>query len=149
MQKAFVDQPGIYSKELVDSQPLQLLTKADEYNVLVTGFSGRGPQKRQSDIRLWLDDPGMYLKFSLPSLRRYPSIVQYVKISVDDSLLVPLTPIEEMDWVAEEVYKVKEPIIYARTFVRAFLKAMGTQTITKKPRKRVRYWADLPKCLVL
>lgn len=147
MRKAFQDQPPLYTAESLAHDQWQKITQPEEYNVLVAGFSGRAPQKRQTDVRLWLDDPGMYLKFSLPSLRRYPSQVRYVKISVDDSLLIPLTPIEEMDLVAQEIYKVKEPIIYARTFVRSFLKALGTRALSKKAEKKSSFLGGLTEVL--
>lgn len=43
--------------------------------------------------------------------------------------------IEEMDLVATEVYKVKEPIIYARSFVRTFLKAAAANKLKKRAAK--------------
>lgn len=96
------------------------------YNVMVVGFAGRAPIKYQNDVRIYLDESDLYLKFSLPALRLYNSRVTRIEAVVNDTTRIPLQLIEEMDAVAKEVYKVKEPIIYARTFVRSMAKAIGT-----------------------
>jgi hypothetical protein len=147
MIEAFKDQPALYPGKVNPENNMNIITQPEKYNVLVTSFSGRAPIKRQEDVRLYLHDPDLYLKFSLPSLHRYRSQVKSIKISVNDSLLVPLTPIEDMDLVAQEVYKVKEPIIYARAFVRAFLKAIGSRTISNKAEERSRFLGGLTKLL--
>jgi hypothetical protein len=145
--KAFRDQPGVYQFEQPEQDELNKITKPHTYNVLVTGFAGRAPYKRQNDVRLFLNDPVMYLKFSLPSLRLYPSQVKYVKFQVADTLSKPVPLIEEMDVVAKEVYKVKEPIIYARAFVRSFLKAAGTRTVSNKAEKKSNFLGGLAEVL--
>lgn len=124
--KAYQEQP----LEAPDTEELHLITQPRDYNVLVNVFSGRAPVKHQNDLRLYLDESDTYLKFSLPSLETYPTRVSFVEVIVNDrdEYFIPL--IEEMDVVAKEVYKVKEPIIYARAMVRAILKAMASNKIT-------------------
>lgn len=110
----------------VNRAALQSIRDGSRFNVLLVGFAGRAPLKYQNDVRLYLDEHDLYLKFSLPALRLYQSRVAGVQAVVNDTLQVPLQLIERMDMVAREVYKVKEPIIYARTFVRSLAKAVGT-----------------------
>ena len=132
MLQAFNDQPDIYSFEQPDRESMQRIKNPGDYNVLITGFAGRAPIKKQNDVRLYLDDKDLYLKFSLPSLHLYQSQVQSVEVIFDDTLAAPLYLMEEMDVVAKEMYKIKEPIIYARAFARSFVKAIGTNVISKE-----------------
>ena len=125
MLEAINEQPNL-SRFDVDKQALQQIKNPGTYNVMVVGFAGRAPIKYQNDVRLYLDKSDLYLKFSLPALRLYPSRVTRVEAVLNDSTRIPLQLVEEMDAVAKEVYKVKEPIIYARTFVRSLAKAIGT-----------------------
>lgn len=123
--EALQEQPN-YSRFNTNRKALQQIKQPGHYNVLIVGFAGRAPVKYQNDVRLYLDESDLYLKFSLPALRLYPSRVTHIEAVVNDSIRVPLQLIEEMDAVAKEVYKVKEPIIYARTFLRSLSKAIGT-----------------------
>ena len=147
MLKAFRDQPKVYQFEKPDRIQLQRITVPQTYNVLVTGFTGRAPYKKQHDVRIFLNDPVTYLKFSVPSLHLYSSQVQYVKIQIADTLSIPVPLIEEMDAVAKEVYQVKEPIIYARALVRSFLKAAGTHSISKRAEKKSSFLGGLADVL--
>lgn len=118
------------------ARELDQLLDPREFNVMVVSFHGRGPQKVQNDNRIFLSEEDFYMKISLPELRMYQSQVNRVTITVDDSLTSQALLIEEMDRVAEEVYNVKKPIIYARTYVRSFLKAIGTRAAQKKIEKK-------------
>lgn len=126
--------PPAYRLE-ADRNTLQQVKKPDAYNVLLVGFAGRAPVKYQNDIRLFINEYDMYLKFSLPALRLYPTRVARVDAVIDDSLRVPLQLIEQMDVVAKEVYKVKEPIIYARAFIRSLTKAIAANAAEKSVKK--------------
>lgn len=123
--QALNEQPN-YNRFTINKTGLQQIKTADAYNVLIVGFAGRAPIKYQNDVRLYLNEPDLYLKFSLPELRLYNSRITRIEAVVNDSTRIPLQLIEQMDAVAKEVYKVKEPIIYARTFVRSLAKAIGT-----------------------
>lgn len=128
LQEAFDEQPGIYSFRKRDTKSLQKIRDPQAYNLLLTAFAGRAPIKRQQDVRTYLHEEDLYLKFSLPSLHLYRSKVQRVRAVIDDTLVVPVPLLEEMDIVAREIYKAKEPIIYARAFARSFVKAAGVAT---------------------
>ncbi|MEO1023906.1 MAG: hypothetical protein AAFW89_15280, partial [Bacteroidota bacterium] len=53
-----------------------------------------------------------------------------VRAVINGKKQIPLKLIEEMDVVAAEVYKSKEPIIYARSLLRATTKAVGSKVAT-------------------
>ncbi|HBX66192.1 MAG TPA: hypothetical protein DEG32_08535 [Balneolaceae bacterium] len=133
--KAYRDQPSVYSAARPDESELRKLTDANSYNVLIQAFSGRAPIKKQNDVRFYLEESDTYIKFSLPSLKVYTSKVRAINVTVNDELPVQLSLIEEMDMVAKEVYKVKEPIIYARAVVRSFLKAVAANKLKKEAKK--------------
>lgn len=134
--KAFSDQPHLYRGRIPTSNELSRLLRPNSYNVLVTAFSGRSPQKIQIDTRLYFGEIDTYLKFSLPQLRLYDSQVARISVSVDNETPITMYLLENMDLVAREVYKIKEPIIYARTLVRASLKALATNQSSKNVSKK-------------
>lgn len=135
LMKAYRDQPSVYSYGNPSEEELQILTHPDSYNVLVKAFSGRAPVKEQNDTRIYLDESDTYLKFSVPTLHTFNSQVRSINVKINDDEVVELDLIEEMDLVAKEVYKVKEPIIYARTVVRTFLKAAAANKLKKEAEK--------------
>lgn len=134
--QAFDDQPSVYNFQKPEREALRKIKDPDSYNLLITGFAGRAPIKRQNDVRTYLPSEDLYLKFSLPSLHLYNSRVHRIRAVLNDTVSVPIYLIEEMDVVAKEVYKVKEPIIYGRTFVRSLVKAVGSNGISRAIRDK-------------
>jgi hypothetical protein len=126
LKKAYREQPSVYEFDKPSDEQLQQLTEPDSYNVLIQAFSGRAPVKKQNDIRFYDDESDTYIKFSVPTLHTYDSQVKSIRVKVNNEYSEHLFLVEEMDLVAKEVYKVKEPIIYARSLVRAVLKAAAT-----------------------
>ncbi len=134
--KAYQQNPLVYNFDPPSAGELERLTQPQSYNVMVQAFSGRAPIKIQNDTRLYLDETDTYLKFSFPSLQTFASKVHAINLVIDSSAIVPINLIEEMDKVAKEVYKVKEPIIYARTVVRTFLKAAAANKLKREATKQ-------------
>ena len=130
---SYRDQPSLARDNTPTASQLETLMNPASYNVLVKVFSGRSPSKEQNDIRLYFDEIDTYLKYSLPELHLYDSSVSSIRINVNGvEYTDKLETIEHLDLVAKEVYKVKEPIIYARTIVRASLKAAATNAASKE-----------------
>ena len=130
---AFRDQAKLGGYEAFNTSELDHIKNPASYNVLLIGFTGQAPIKYQEDIRLPYDiSEGQYLKFSLPGIELYNTQVYEVRVSINGQNNLNLHLIEEMDLVAKEVYKAKQPIIYTRAFLRALLKAGGTDTVQKK-----------------
>lgn len=130
LYRAIEDQKSAYNFQSPPKDDIEKLKDQNAYNVLITGFSGRAPIKTQHDFRLFLEKPAGYFKFSVPSLELYHSAVNRVDVVVDDSTRYPTYIIEEMDKVAQDVYQVKEPIIYARALTRSVLKTAGVNRIS-------------------
>lgn len=130
------DQPAPRWDNPPTRKELSQLTQPGTYNVLINVFSGRSPQKYQNDTRYYFDEIDTYLKFSLPELELFRSRVTSVQISVNGEESFQIPVIEHMDLVAREVYTVKEPIIYARTIVRASLKAIATNSASNEVKEK-------------
>lgn len=148
LMKAYVEQPGVYDFGAPDDMELSQIQHTDQYNILVTAFSGRSPIKEAVDFRLYLEESDTYLKVSFPRLVPFQSRVASISVSVDnDSLTQTLDLIEDMDKVAQEVYKVKEPIIYARAMVRAFLKMLASNKLKKEAQDQGEFLGGLVNVL--
>src|SRR5690554_4269213 len=132
---AYDEHASVLGVQSPSKNDLEVITNPDEYNVLLSVFTGRSPVKHQNDIRLYLDESVTYLKFSLPTLEIYNSQVRRIEAIINDEERRDLPLIEEMDMVATEVYKVKLPIIYARTLVRTTLKAITANQLKQSAAK--------------
>ena len=125
---ALREQAELGEYEPFDVQNLDQIKQPESYNVLITGFTGQSPIKFQEDIRLWDED--FYLKFSFPGVELYPTQVSGIRVLINDGEYSNLHLIEEMDLVAKDVYKAKQPIIYSRALIRSLVKAGGSKLIT-------------------
>jgi hypothetical protein len=133
---AMADQQAAYNFRLPPADEIAIVQETDQYNLLVTAFSGRAPIKGQEDVRLFLDDIDSYVKFSFPTLHMYHSVVDRVEIVVGDSVSYPVYLIEDMDRVSAEVYRVKQPLIYAKALARGIAKTIGANAIQKQAEKQ-------------
>lgn len=133
---ALLKQQAISTKPLgKSSSPLDSITNPSSFNTLVVAFCGRSPQKIQKDTRMYFEEADLYIKLSLPQLKMNPSQVQQVRVTNSKGEVTYLPLIEQMDQVAKEIYKIKEPIIYARTFVRVAAKIIVGKAAEKKAKK--------------
>lgn len=129
---ALDDQRAIGASPDVTDDLLQQVAEPESYNVMLKGFAGRSPHKEENDFRVFIPEEDFYIRFALPSLKTWETEVSSVQAVVNDTLDLPMKMIEEMDKVAEEVYQVREPIVYGRSFVRSFLKAFGGRELTQR-----------------
>lgn len=134
--RAIHDQQNAFNFSSPPRNEIEKVQYGNKYNLLITGFSGRSPTKEQNDARLFVGKYSSYVKISLPSLKLHNSSVNRLEVVVDDTLIIPTFVIEEMDKVAADVYKVKEPLIYARSLTRSLIKATGSTIATKEATKQ-------------
>ena len=129
---AFEEQSSFGGNENFDVSNLEQVKNPGSYNLLLTAFTGQAPYKYQVDIRVITDwSEGKYLKFSFPGIEIVHSDVANIRVLVNGNEATHLHLIEEMDLVAKDVYQAKEPIIYSRALLRSFVKAGGTNLISK------------------
>jgi hypothetical protein len=129
---AFKEQAELSGYSPFDVKVMENIQNPNSYNLLITGFTGQAPIKKQVDIRLINDlTDGRYVKFSFPGIELYPTHVHRVRAIINNGETMDLHLIEEMDLVAKEVYRAKEPVIYARALLRALVKAGGTNLLQR------------------
>lgn len=108
----------------------------DSYNVMLTAFSGSGPDKVQNNLNTDINRDGKGIKIAIPKLVMEPSQVGYVEAVINDTMTTSLPLIEEMDKVARETFQIKKPIIVARATVRGIMKSaaqeVGSRAVEKK-----------------
>lgn len=111
--------------------------RADSVNVLVVALSGRGPTKYAEKVGpIPLGTFPVY--FELPKLQIHPSSVVRARVEVDGqppSNLGELKLVEDMSAVAAENHRRQLPLIYARTLIRAGIRAGISATATEVVRR--------------
>ncbi len=110
-----------------EATALGRIRQPETYNTLLLAFGGFGPRKVERKISVPLVEPEVQLDFAVPTLHTSPSRIHRVRVRTKGAEPVPLLLLEDMQQVAEVVYRVKEPIVYARAAVRTFVKAAATE----------------------
>jgi uncharacterized protein len=145
---AFESQSDIYPFSMPDL--LHPETKSETPVLRVLTMINRGPYKRSREMHIhtsknllligsvdkevdifpvsWPDiREGYYFKFALPYLvSRPPRIGQVVAIAPDGSRHT-LQKLEDMGRVAEQTYKIKEPVILLKSITRSVLKGIAAE----------------------
>ncbi len=134
--EAVHEQPKYFGGSTPDTSLISKMQDERSFNTLLMGFSGHSPVKYEFDTRFYDPRSRTYLKISLPVLRLVPSEFWRIYAIIDDTTQANLYRIENMDDVAAEVYKVKQPIIYGRAVLRSILKSAATHTAAHAARKK-------------
>jgi hypothetical protein len=122
LQDAFKTQPFVYPFRVPSTieQEVSVPPHSGRLNFIV--FTGRGPEKFQTTQRLLIDDYH-YIKIALPEIRPRYSMVERVRITLSDGRSMYLEPIEQMDAVAQETFRLHLALIEAKTVARALAKS--------------------------
>lgn len=78
--------------------------------------------------------PWMQMKFEVPYMKMRPSRVGSVRLMINNCELGRFSTIESMDKVAYEVFKVKQPLIYLKSVIRAAMKTVACAAAIKELR---------------
>ena len=112
-----------------DFAPLESLT-ANDANVVVVAFSGRGPTKRALRLPpIVIDKVTFYAE--VPVLERSASGVTGARVEFKDGPSAPLALVEDMSAVALQHYEREMPLIQGRAIARAAARAVGAYFITE------------------
>ena len=110
----------------------------DSVNEIVP-FKSKKKKKEEAKVEATLDiinwsgiQKGYHFKFQLPYMDIRKSQVAKIKVFVDDKLELELEPIESVENVALETYKVKEPLIYLKTITRSVVKGLLSEKAKAK-----------------
>lgn len=102
----------------------------DQYNTMLMAFCGNAPDKVDLIINTDLNFDGRGVKIAIPKLKMRPSNVGVIEVVINDTMNTELKIIEEMDKVARETFKIKQPIIIARATIRGVLKSVAQEGVT-------------------
>ena len=107
-------------------EQLGRIRQPETYNTLVMAFSGRAPVKEENRIAFYFPSSSLRITMAFPSLTYYDSRVDHVTVAVNQQEK-RLLPIEPMAEIAGQVYQVRLPLIYARTILRSYARAIGSR----------------------
>ncbi len=117
---------------------LYIHTEKDLVIIGTTKENSRGKQNLKTlDVINWSGmKQGYHFKFQLPFMKERESHIGRIEVIVDDNTASDLQKIEDIEKVALETFKIKEPIIYLKTITRTVIKglvaAKGKEEMGKK-----------------
>ena len=114
-----------------------------EKNLLVIGTTKENPHGKQSletlDLIPWKDmKKGYHFKFQLPFMKTRKSNIGRIEVIIDDNIAIDLQQIEDIERVALETFKIKEPIIYLKTITRTIIKGLFAAKRKQEMKKKNR-----------
>lgn len=157
MLEAFAGQTHLYSFKppSLSVRP----TKRDNAQVALFSFHGLGPLKESANFRIttfsnyvvissdvpepfsqtlsWPTKGGYHFKFSLPYLLKRPSVVQQVKVKINNGNPIPLQPLEDMNKIAESTFEIKAPLIYLKSVSRSIIKGIAAEAGKEKMKDEI------------
>ncbi len=113
-----------------------------EKNLIVIGTTKENPRGKQNletlDLINWPGvKKGYHFKFQLPFMKERKSNIGKIKIVVDGKIVKELEMIEDIEKVAFETYKIKEPIIYLKTITRIVVKGLFAAKRKQEMEKKI------------
>lgn len=113
-----------------------------EKNLIVIGTTKENPRGKQNletlDLINWKGvKKGYHFKFQLPFMKERKSNIGSVKIVVDGKTATELKLIEDIETVAFETYKIKEPLIYLKTITRTIIKGLFAAKRKQEMEKKI------------
>ena len=127
-QTSFLNQLSARSASTLGVSRPDDLTDPNQYNTLITAFSGRMPAKEERSFRIPLDlgDDPVSLYLAVPVLSDFSSRVSKVQVTVaGETRTVPM--IEDMQAVARDMFDATKHVIYIRAVLRAFVQTAATE----------------------
>ncbi|MDA3813271.1 MAG: hypothetical protein PF570_03365 [Candidatus Cloacimonetes bacterium] len=100
-----------------------------EKDLVVIGTTKENPRGKQNletlDLIPWKDmKKGYHFKFQLPFMKTRKSNIGRIEVFIDGNKAADLQQIEDIEKVALETFKIKEPIIYLKTITRTVIKGL-------------------------
>jgi len=113
-----------------------------EEDLIIIGTTEENPKGNQEletlDLIEW---PGVednyHFKFQLPYLELRKTKIASVKIKVDGEIKQELEMIEDIERIALETYKIKEPLIYLKTITRTVVKSLFAAKRKQEMEKKI------------
>jgi hypothetical protein len=88
-------------------------------------YQSDGKKEEKLEVIPWRDmKDGYHFKFSLPYMEKKGTVVTRVAIELNGGEVASLQPIESLENVAQETYKLHEGITYLKTIIRTVVKGI-------------------------
>ncbi len=113
-----------------------------EKDLLIIGTTKENPRGKQNLETLnaipWKDmKKGYHFKFQLPFMKERESSIGRIEVIIDDNVAVDLQQIEDIEKVALETFKIKEPLIYLKTITRTVIKGLFAAKRKQEMEKKI------------
>ncbi len=113
-----------------------------EKDLLLIGTTKEGPKGKQNLESFnpipWKDmKKGYHFKFQLPFMEKRESDISRIEVIVDGNTTADLQQIEDIEKVALETFKIKEPIIYLKTITRTVIKGLFAAKRKEEMEKKI------------
>lgn len=108
-----------------------------EKDLIIIATTEENPRKHQEleelDAFAWPDvEEGYHFKFQLPYLEKQGTMIRRVEVLIDGEKAGQLELVESLENVAMDTWKIKEPIIYLKTIIRAVSKGLLSEKAKQK-----------------
>ncbi len=113
-----------------------------EKDLVVIGTTKENPRGKQNletlDLIPWKDmKKGYHFKFQLPFMKTRKSNIGRIEVLIDGNTAADLQQIEDIEKVALETFKIKEPIIYLKTITRTVIKGLFSAKRKEEMEKKI------------
>ncbi len=156
IQEAWKLQPNLYNFK--NRLTKKVIRKSDKAKLDIIAFAGKSPIKKASVFYLtshknyfnitstspeqfnqnipWNCSEGYHFKFSVPYIVQRPSVVNQIKVKIDDEVSKELFLFEDMGRIAEKTFENKRNTIYAKTLIRTITKGILAEKQKAKIKKK-------------
>lgn len=113
-----------------------------EKNLVIIGTTKENTRGKQNletlDLINWNGmKKGYHFKFQLPFMKKRVSNIGRIEVIIDGNTTSDLQQIEDIEKVALETFKIKEPIIYLKTITRTVIKGLVAAKGKKEMEKKI------------
>ena len=113
-----------------------------EKDLVIIGTTKENPRGKQNletlDLIQWKDmKKGYHFKFQLPFMKTRKSNIGRIEVLIDGNTAVDLQQMEDIEKVALETFKIKEPIIYLKTITRTVIKGLFAAKRKEEMEKKI------------
>ncbi len=123
-----------YNSDISSIEDLEKINNSGSFNSLIVASGGRPPTKKSKELRIPYNRRGDYILIAVPKLTTYEEVITKAEAIINGHKMVNLPMIENFSYVAEEVYKVRQPIVETRAVVRGLLKVAAEESARREVR---------------
>ncbi|GHU09658.1 hypothetical protein FACS1894151_07870 [Spirochaetia bacterium] len=153
IHRAYAAAPSVYRNPMPSSLAIsgtpgretgeELNIPAGMARLNILSFTGLSPVKEEYIQNILFPPPHDYVRVALPVMVERPSVINRVELVFDNGESMELELLEDMGLVAMETFKVKQALIYLKTYIRTFVKLAATAVGAAVAQDQGGDWAGL------